>query len=260
MASKDDFPALRLDGVTVTTDSLRRVRLDPVSGESRTVLERISLEVPRGRVFSILGESGGGKSTLLRCINRLVEPDRGSVEVLGRNVATWEIRELRRRAVYVPQRSFLFGGSVRDELLRALSWNRLPEIKQALGEALERVHLQGVGLDTPASELSEGQRLRLCLARAMLLRPEILLLDEPTGALDVRTSREMLGALVTWAAELQNTLIVVTHRPEDLEALGGDAAILLGGRIAGFHTAAEVLTGQVGPEVAQFLGAAKEEE
>jgi len=250
----DSAIALRLDGVRVTAAGLRSMLLaPPQGGDDARILDGVSLDVRRGEVLAILGESGGGKSTLLRAINRLIDIESGRVEVAGRDVVDWDVRELRRTAVYVPQRSYLFGGTVAEEATLACRWNG-----RRVGDEAVRAMLEAVDLDVvpgaPSSELSEGQRLRLCLARALLLEPEILLLDEPTGALDVRTSRRILAALESWVRERGATAIVVTHRPEDLETLGGEAVVLLDGRVAGRYAAADVAARRVDGDVAAFLG------
>ena len=169
------------------------------------------------------------------------------------NETDWPTRELRHTAVFVPQRSFLFGGTVREELIHSLRWNGRGAIKMPLGEVLQAVGLE-VPHDKPASELSEGQRHRLCIARALLLFPKVLLLDEPTGALDVRTAREMLAALKDWTGDKGATLVCVTHRPEDLEVLGGEALILLKGKVAAHCAASDMLEGKVNADVSAFLG------
>ncbi|MCA8910272.1 MAG: ATP-binding cassette domain-containing protein [Planctomycetes bacterium] len=248
-----DEAAIRISNLRVTAQGLRSRLLEPPEGEDQVVLDDVSLEAAKGSVLAILGESGGGKSTLLRCVNRMVEAEQGSVEVLGRDVKQWEVRELRHTAIYVPQRSFLFGGSVREELIHPLRWNGRGPIKMPFGEVLQAVGLE-VDQKQPASELSEGQRHRLCIARALLLFPKILLLDEPTGSLDVRTAREMLAALLAWAKEREVTLVCVTHRPEDLDALGGDALMLLEGKVAGRYPARDVLSGKVDADTSAFLG------
>lgn len=247
-------PAIRFSDVRVSSQGLRSRLLEPPRDSTdQLILDSVSLEVPQGGILSVLGESGGGKSTLLRCINRMVDAESGRVEVLGRDVLQWDIRELRRTAVYVPQRSFLFGGSVREELAHALRWNGQAILKAPYGSVMQAVGLE-VDQHKPASELSEGQRHRLCVARALLLLPKILMLDEPTGALDVRTAREMLAALISWAKENSSTLICVTHRPEDLDALGGDALILLGGKVSGRYTARDLLDGKVNADTSAFIG------
>ncbi|MBL4846028.1 MAG: ATP-binding cassette domain-containing protein [Planctomycetes bacterium] len=197
-------------------------------------LSSLSLSIARGARLALLGESGGGKSSLLQLANRLLEPSEGTVEVLGRAAREWPIAELRRSAVLVTQTPALFGGSVADELVLPLGWwSRARPEPAVLRAALEVAGLPTVDLEHPSAELSGGERTRLCLARAVLLAPPLLLLDEPTGALDVRTARELLTRLRAWAADAQITLVCVTHRPEDVEALGADVAYLLGGRLHG---------------------------
>jgi ABC-type multidrug transport system fused ATPase/permease subunit len=248
-----DTPAIELRDVRVTAQGLRRAMLNGSNGDDATILDGVSLSVQPGEVVSVLGESGGGKTTLLRTICRLVDADSGEVRVLGQDVHEWETAKLRRRALFVPQRSHLFGGSVRDELAAPLQWAGLGADDNELTAALGTVQLE-TALEREASELSEGQRQRLCLARAVLLKPAILLLDEPTGALDVRTSREMLASLLQWARAQRVTLLCVTHKPEDVEVLGGDAVVLLNGKLAGRYSADEMLNGKVAEEVGAFLG------
>ncbi|MCB0203178.1 MAG: ATP-binding cassette domain-containing protein, partial [Anaerolineae bacterium] len=149
-----DEPAIRLTDVRVTAAGLRSMLLDPpVDAEDQAILDGVSLDVPVGDVLSVLGESGGGKTTLLRCINRMIDAEAGEVQVLGRSVRDWDVRELRRTAVFVPQRSYLFGGTVRGELIHALRWHNRGAIKMPFGEVLEAVGLS-VPQDKPATELS----------------------------------------------------------------------------------------------------------
>jgi putative ABC transport system ATP-binding protein len=253
---RSDSCAVCLRDVVVTEQQLRAQRPAVPNREptSQPILRQVSLRVPIGDVLAVLGESGGGKSTLLRLVNRMLTPNSGEVSVLDRNVEQWDVRALRRTALYVPQRAHLFGGSVRDELSLPLQWNDLAVEDRDLEQMLAGLGLDGLELSRPAAELSEGQRTRLCLARALLLRPEILLLDEPTGALDVRTAREVLSRLVDWARGQRATLVVVTHRPEDLATLKGRAALLLGNTITGLYSSEQLLAGDVSDEVAQFLG------
>lgn len=226
--------------------SLRAVSL-PERG-----LSPLSLTVPRGGRLALLGESGGGKSSLLQLANRLLEPSAGEVEVLGRPAREWPIAELRRNAVLVSQAPALFGGSVADELSLPLRWWDRPQPEAGgLKAALEVAGLPGLELTHPSSELSGGERTRLCLARAVLLAPPLLLLDEPTGALDVRTARELLARLGGWASGAGVTLVCVTHRPEDVEALEADVAYLLGGRLHGPYSEASESSDD---EVKSFLG------
>ncbi len=252
--------ALRLNDVHVSRVGLRRARAraeavthTDASVEDGVVLEGVSLEVERGSVLALLGTSGGGKTTLLRLLNRLTEPDRGEVAVFEKPVRDWDVRELRREAVFVGQQPVLFGGTVADELAQARSWAGRSISDQEVREALTVARLE-IPSTRDGEELSGGERVRLGLARALLLEPKALLLDEPTGSLDVRTARELLRSLVAWAAERGVTLLVVTHRPEDLRTLGGQAAVLLDGRLLGPYPAEAVADGSVDdPAVRAFL-------
>lgn len=251
-------PAVKLSGVRVTSEGLRSRLLNPSgNGDNGPILDGVSLELTQGETLSILGESGGGKSTLMRTVNRLVDAEEGSVEVFGKDVREWSVRELRTTAVYVPQRAFLFGGTVRDELDHALRWHTSPH------DGPHRKALAAVALDVDeqkdAAELSEGQRHRLCIARTLMLSPRILMLDEPTGALDVRTARDVLGGVKEWTAASGMTLMVITHRPGDLSILGGDALVLLDGKVAGRYAAKDVVEGNVNAEVGAFFGSSSEE-
>lgn len=219
----------------------------------RAVLRGVSLAVEAGGALALLGESGGGKSTLLKLLDRLVEPSAGAVRVLGRAVADWPIAELRRTAVYVGQQpQLLTQGTVADELRLPLRWRGATADDAALRAALDVVHAD-LPLDRPAAELSGGEQLRLTLARALLLGPRLLLLDEPTGSLDVRLAGQVLAGLRGWAAAHGATLLVVTHRPEDLRVLGGQALVLLGGQAHGPLAADALLGGAGDPAVEDFL-------
>jgi putative ABC transport system ATP-binding protein len=198
---------------------------------------------------------------LLLLCNRLIEPSAGRVEVLGRDVRAWPVQELRRSAVLVPQDPRLFGGTVREELALALSWAGRAFDDGALEASLRVAQLGELALDREADELSGGERARLALARALLLEPPLLLLDEPTASLDVRLARRLLEAVRAWALERDAALLVVTHRPDDLPGLGGGALVLLEGRLHGPYDAAALAGGGAGaPGVRAFLGTLTEEE
>lgn len=251
-------PALELRGVTVGAGDLLRLRAGSTAEETQPaggILRGVELRVERGERFALLGESGGGKSTLLKLLNRLAEPSAGEVAVLGEPVGEWEVAELRRQAVLVPSVPIRFAGpegSVRDELSAGLRWAGRAVEDAALSETLALLGLD-VALDHAAAQLSGGQQTRLNLGRALLLEPALLLLDEPTGALDVRSARELLSALRTWADAREATLFVVTHRPEDVRALGGRSAVLLGGELHGPYVG-EDLWDAPSDAVRSFLG------
>jgi ABC-type multidrug transport system fused ATPase/permease subunit len=150
----------------------------------RQVLAGASLAVPRGQVTALLAPSGSGKSTLLRCMNRLLEPDAGVVVLDGVDVRTIEPRALRRRVGLVPQAPVMLPGDVAANIAYAL--DGLPH--ERMVAALEQAGLDENFLHRLADELSGGERARVALARAIARDPEVLLLDEPTAALDPETA------------------------------------------------------------------------
>ncbi|MGE0713552.1 MAG: ATP-binding cassette domain-containing protein [Planctomycetota bacterium] len=250
--------ALTLRDVRITVADLRRARAYPPAeaDPERVVLDAVSLELAAGARLALLGVSGGGKTSLLRLCARLVDPGAGEVVVLGRPLLEWPVAELRRRAVFVPHAPALFAASVREELAVGLRWQGRPvPAEAALREVLSLLRLE-VALDAAPAELSGGQQARLCLGRALLLAPELLLLDEPTSGVDVRAARELLADLAAWAEARGTALLLSTHRPEDAASLRGEAAVLLAGRLRGPFPGAAVASGEVeDPEVRAFLRA-----
>ena len=230
--SPNPAPVAELRDVAVTTAGLRGQRVGPTSAPpgDRPVLDGISLTIEAGELVAVLGESGGGKSTLLRLLNGMWDPTGGEVRLWGTPVEQWKPAELRRRAVFVPQRPSVLAETVGEDLAVPLEWAR--RTLEDPQRWLDLVQLGDLDPATPTRELSEGQRLRLSLARALALEPKLLLLDEPTSALDVRTARELLAALVGWARSAEAAVVLVTHRPADLQDLQGRALVLLAGQVA----------------------------
>jgi phospholipid/cholesterol/gamma-HCH transport system ATP-binding protein len=212
---------------------------------TRTVLDEVSLEIPARRGFCLLGRSGTGKSVTLKHIIGLLRPDRGRILVHGRDVTRLEGRELgevRQTIGFLFQNSALFdsitvGENVEFPLRRHTDWND----RRIRGVAKAR--LADVGLerdyDTMPSELSGGMRKRAGLARAMVLDPGILLVDEPTAGLDPITSDEIDDLLVRLKAN-GTTLVVVTHDMSSARHVGDELAMLHDGRIIARGTAADL--------------------
>jgi len=175
----------------------------------RPVLRDVSFDAPKGTVTALVGPSGAGKSTLLRCLNRLLVPHDGSVLLDGEDTAALEPTMLRRRAGLVGQIPVMLPGSVRENLAYGLDPAAAAD-DAALAEALHAAGLAAAFLDRPAGELSGGERARVALARALTRKPELLLLDEPTAALDAAAARHV-GATLRALAHDGLGVVVATH-------------------------------------------------
>ena len=178
---------------------------------ARAVLRDVSFDVPKGAVTVLVGASGAGKSTLLRCLNRLLAPQHGSVLLDGEETAALEPCTLRRRVGLVGQTPVMLPGSVRENLAYRLDKADGTGAGDArLTRALGAAGLDIAFLDRPAKELSGGERARVALARALTREPELLLLDEPTAALDADAARHV-GATLRGLARDGLGVVVATH-------------------------------------------------
>jgi ATP-binding cassette subfamily C protein LapB len=191
--------------------------------EGESVLKRISLSVKPGERIAILGAIGSGKSTLLRLFPALLLPQEGQVLADGVAVQHIDPAVLRRCIAHVPQDAMLFRGTIRQNLVihapRAAERDLLEAL--AVSGAGDWISRMPKGLDTMIGErgqgLSGGQRQAVALARALVTRPKVVLLDEPTGAMDGRTETALLARLAGFVARHRATLIMVTHRPAVLD-------------------------------------------
>jgi ABC-type polar amino acid transport system ATPase subunit len=189
------------------------------SFDGRVVLDNVDVRVWPGKILSIIGQSGGGKTTLMRCINLLERPDRGRIEIAGETVFSGtkivcrDLARLRQSVGMVFQRFHLFPHltAVENVMLAQLKARRVSE-DQALETAvrlLRRVHLAHRALAFP-EQMSGGEQQRVAIARALALQPKVLLFDEPTSALDPESTREVLRVMRELADDGM-TMIIVTH-------------------------------------------------
>lgn len=220
------------------------------------VLQAVTAEIPAGALCLLMGPSGSGKSTLLRLLNRLDDPDEGEVLIDGALLTGVPVQTLRRRVVGVGQQPAPFPGTVAENVgygprLQGLAQQ---ETRERVSSALEQVGLPKELLSRPADRLSVGQQQRVCLARALALRPEALLLDEPTAPLDPASA----GGILDLVRHLQHdrglTIVYVTHRLADARRLGGMTLFLAGGRLVDSGDTAAVLDAPRCAEVREFLG------
>ncbi len=221
---------------------------------ARAALSDVTLRVPAGRLTALVGPSGGGKSTLLRIIAGLEHPDSGQVEIAGR-VAT-RLPPRQRGVGLVFQHYAAFAHlSVHRNVAFALEVRRRPkaEIRRRVEELLELVHLQDHADRLPA-QLSGGQRQRMVLARALAVRPEVLLLDEPFGALDPTVRQELREWLRRLHAEVDLTTLLVTHDRQEALGCCDELVVVNQGRIEQAGPPAELYDRPASEFVMAFLG------
>ena len=205
--------------------SLERVS---ASRGGRPAIRDLSLTIGEGAT-AVLGPSGAGKSTLLRLLNRLADPDSGTVRFHAEDVRSLDPLELRRRASLVPQLPAPLPGSVADNVRFGPS---LCGRTADLGRCLELAGLTPDYADREAERLSVGEQQRVMLARALALEPEVLLLDEPTSALDERARAGVEATLARLVNELGVSAVIVTHDRAQAERLASRTLELADGRAA----------------------------
>ena len=195
----------------------------------RAVLDAVSAAIPIGAT-AIVGPSGSGKSTLLRLLNRLADPDRGEVEYRGGPLGECEPLALRREVSLVPQLPALLEGTVESNLRYAAG------LAGVEPDPAHHLHLAGLDpgfAERDVARLSVGEQQRAMLARALAQGPRVLLLDEPTSALDPGARDAIEATLAALRRELEISIVLVTHDPEQARRLGDWVVRLEAGRVTG---------------------------
>lgn len=185
------------------------------TGAAAPALDHVSLAIEPGELVCVLGTSGGGKTTFIKLINRLHDPDEGCVLVDGTDVAELDPVELRRRIGYVIQQTGLFPHMTVAQNIacvpKILKWDRR-RIDQRVDELLRLVHLDPAEFaDRYPAQLSGGQQQRVAIGRALITRPALILADEPTGNLDTRNSGEVIALLKEASRKYAQTIVMITH-------------------------------------------------
>src|SRR5258706_11650595 len=195
------------------------------------ILKDVSFNVERGHALTLVGPSGSGKSSVLRCLNRLVEPTSGTVRFDGRDIRSFDPRELRSRAALVMQTPVMFEGTVRDNFCIRPAGVSGDFSDNRLVATLDEVGLDSKLLDREATMLSGGEKQRVTIARALLRNPQALLLDEPTSALDPPNAL-LVGETISRLREARGlSIVAVTHQPDLVRRLGGALLYLVKGRV-----------------------------
>ncbi|MGH7497532.1 MAG: ATP-binding cassette domain-containing protein [Gemmatimonadales bacterium] len=196
-------------------------------------LDRVSLDVRRGECVALIGESGSGKTTLLRCFNRMTESDSGQVLVDGADAATLDPIALRRRIGYVPQEGGLLPHWRVGRNVTLVPWLRGMSDREERGaRALSLVGIDPAGFaGRKPRELSGGERQRVAVARALAADPDVILLDEPFGALDAITRAELQETFARLRGEVGFTAVLVTHDLHEAMYLADRVAVMRQGRI-----------------------------
>jgi osmoprotectant transport system ATP-binding protein len=229
-------------------------------GRAEPAVRELSLTVPAGELCCLVGPSGGGKTTAMKMVNRLIDISEGDITIGGRSVTALDRTELRRGIGYVIQQVGLFPHMhVADNVAvvpRLLGWPKA-RIRERVDELLDLVDLPAIDYrDRYPAQLSGGERQRVGLARALAADPPVMLMDEPFGALDPITRARLQHELLRIQRELHKTIVFVTHDIDEAILLGDRIAILReGGVLAQYDTPERLLARPVDDFVARFVGA-----
>ncbi|HQR26252.1 MAG TPA: ABC transporter ATP-binding protein [Nocardioides sp.] len=235
--------AVSLQGLVKRYDDVRAV-------------DGLDLEIRAGEFFSLLGESGCGKTTTLRMIAGFEEPDEGRVVVDGEDLTRVSAHRRPVNTVFQSYALFPFL-TVRDNVGFGLRYAEVDKAAAAarIGEALDLVEMGALASRKP-HQLSGGQQQRVALARALVLRPRVLLLDEPLGALDARLRKQLQRDLRALHQRVRTTFVYVTHDQEEALTMSDRLAVIVDGRVEQVGTPSEVYAAPATPYVASFLGSA----
>ena len=225
--------------------------------KEHNVIENINLEINKGELVVLIGPSGCGKTTILKMINRLIEPSDGQIKINGTDIEAQDPIELRRNIGYVIQQTGLFiHMTVREniEIIPRLAKMPVSEIVDRTVKLMETVGLPEEFLDRYPNHLSGGQQQRVGVARAFAMNPDIILMDEPFSALDPLTRSQLQDELVSLQSKLHKTIVFVTHDMDEAVKIADRICILQDGRILQYDTPENILKNPAHGFVSEFVG------
>lgn len=225
--------------------------------KEHNVIENINLEINKGELVVLIGPSGCGKTTILKMINRLIEPSDGQIKINGTDIEAQDPIELRRNIGYVIQQTGLFiHMTVREniEIIPRLTKMPVSEIVDRTVKLMETVGLPEEFLDRYPNHLSGGQQQRVGVARAFAMNPDIILMDEPFSALDPLTRSQLQDELVSLQSKLHKTIVFVTHDMDEAVKIADRICILQGGHILQYDTPENILKNPAHGFVSEFVG------
>lgn len=195
------------------------------------VLQRISGQIPKGKITTLVGPSGAGKSTLLKLCNGLLSPDEGTITILKKRLQDWEPVELRTRVSMALQSAPMISGTVEENLTLPYALQGAEVDVDKMKRIIKEVGLDSDYLQRDSRDLSGGQRQKVSIARTLLMEPDILLLDEITSALD-RASRQEVEALIQHIHKTFGTTIIwITHNLEQAQRIGHYTWVMMDGEL-----------------------------
>lgn len=210
--------------------------------DENVVIQNINLSINKGEFITIIGTSGSGKTTVLKMINGLIEPTSGMIQIHGKDLKQQNLIQLRRKMGYVIQGSMLFPHlTVKQNMTYVPQLEKKKVDHQLIDEWLQKLQLDPSLKDKYPSELSGGQQQRVAIARGLIHQPDILLMDEPFGAVDEITRRQLQDEILKIYQQTKTTILFVTHDIQEALKLGTRVLIMDQGSIQQFDTPEHIL-------------------